>query len=128
MKTKHPLWIACAVCFSLLTVSHTFAQQSQSVLPVNAAQKEPAIPNGITATYSFKLYNAPNNTFGYDLLQNGKPVYHQVVLTALTNEGKRLFASKAQTEKLAAIAIEKVKKEQLPTFSNEELLRILLSK
>ena len=126
MKTKTPLLLACAGCLSFFITSHAFAQQSSPVLPINASQKEVELPYEASATYSFKLYNAPNNTFGYDILKNGKPVYHQFVLTALTNEGKRVFATKPQAEKLASLAIEKVKNAQPPAFTNQELLKVLI--
>src|SRR3954466_14819737 len=99
MKTKTLLLLACLVCISLTFTSHVLAQQSRPVLPTNASQKEAALPTDAPATYSSKTYNAPNNMFGYDILKNGKPVYHQFVLTALTYEGKRIYATKPQAEK-----------------------------
>jgi hypothetical protein len=125
MRTRTPLLPACVVCISLSITSHAFAQQSRPVLPTSASQKEVTLPYDAPAIYSYKTYSAPNNMFGYDILKNGKPLYHQFVLTALTNEGKRIYATKLQSEKLATIAIEKVKNGQPPAFTNEELLQIL---
>jgi len=124
MTTKNRKVLACTICISLFLTSHAFAQDSRSVLPVNASQTVTPLPHEAKGTYSFKLYNGPNNTLGYDILMNEKPVYHQFVLTALTHEGKRLYATKPQTEKTAALAIEKIKNGQPPAFSNEELLKI----
>ena len=125
MTTKSLPVLACTICVSLFITSHAFAQQSRPVLPTNASQQELTLPNEANATFSFKLYNGPDNTFGYNILKNGKPVYHQFVLTALSHEGKRLFATKSQAEQTAALAIEKVKSGKPPTFTNEELLKIL---
>src|SRR5437763_11640048 len=120
MTTKHLPVLACTICIALFVTSHAFAQQSRPVLPVNASQKLTPLSNEAKGTYSFKLYNGPNNTFGYDILMNEKPVYHQFVLTALSNEGKRMYATKSQAEKTATLAIEKIKNGHPPTFTNEE--------
>ncbi len=125
MTTKSLPVLACTICISLFITSHAFAQQSRPVLPTNASQQELTLPNEASATFSFKLYNGPNTSFGYDILKNEKPVYHQFVLTALSHEGKRLYATKPQAEKTAALAIVKIKNGQPPTFTNEELLKIL---
>jgi hypothetical protein len=125
MTTKNHPVLACTICVSLCITSHALAQQSKPILPTNASQPEMSLPYGASATYSFNVYNGPNNMFGYDILKNGKPVYHQFVLTALSHEGKRLYASKPQAEKTATLAIVKIKNGQPPTFTNEELLKIL---
>jgi hypothetical protein len=125
MTTKNLQVLACTICISLFITAHAFAQQSRTTLPTNASQPELSLHDEGSATYSFKVYNGPNNTFGYDILKNGKPVYHQFVLTALSHEGKRLYATKAHAEKTGTLAIEKIKKGQPPAFTNEELLKIL---
>jgi hypothetical protein len=125
MKPKKLLWIVCTIYAALCIATEAPAQQARSVLPVNATQKVTPSPYNAPAAYSFRLYNAPNNMYGYDILQNGKPVYHQFVLTALSNEGKRFFASGTQAETAAALAIEKIKKGQPPALSNEEILKII---
>jgi hypothetical protein len=125
MKTKKTLLLACTFFVLPFITSHAIAQQSGTVPSPTVMQKVPLIGPDAYANYTFKLYNAPNNTFAYDILKNGKPVYRQFVLMYLSNEGKRFFASKPQTQKAAIVAIEKIKNGQQPTFSKEEIRKLL---
>ena len=125
MKTKKPLLLACTLFILPFTAFHVFAQQSRTVHPPAVTHKVPVIGPDAYTTYSFRLYNAPNNTFAYDILKNGKLVYRQFVLMFVSNEGERFFASKQQTEKAATIAIEKMKVGQQPSFSREEIKKLL---
>jgi hypothetical protein len=125
MKTKKSLLIACTFFVLPFIACHAFAQQSSTIHSPAVSQKIPVIGPDVYATYSFRLYNAPNNTFAYDILKNGKPVYRQFVLMYLSNEGKRFFASKPQTQKAAIIAMEKIRNGRQPTFSKEEIKKLL---
>ncbi|TKK69321.1 hypothetical protein FC093_08375 [Ilyomonas limi] len=124
MKAKKILRNACIFSVVLLVSTSTFAQQQKQALPSNPSQK--AMPaNSGENSYSFKLYNAPNNAYGYDIYKDGKPVYHQFVLVFISKEGKRFIATKPQTKKAALLAIEKIKKGQSPLLSGEELKKIV---
>jgi hypothetical protein len=125
MKTRKTLLLASAFFVLSLTAIPVFAQQSKTAHSPAATQKVPLTGADAYAVYSYRLYNAPNNTFGYDILKNGKLVYHQYVLMLVSNEGKRIFASKPQTERSAMIAIAKIKNGQKPDLSSEELQKIL---
>ena len=123
MNTKKLLFIAGIFSMTLLASAAIQAQQQKPVLPGNAAQKE--IANNDAGNYSYKLYNAPNNMYGYDLYKDGKPVYHQFVLMYVSKEGKRLIATKPQAQKAALIAIGKIKQGQPPMLSGDDLKKII---
>ena len=123
MNTKKLLFIAGIFSMTLLASAATQAQQQKPVLPGNTAQKE--IANNDAGNYSYKLYNAPNNMYGYDIYKDGKPVYHQFVLMYISKEGKRLIATKPQAQKAALIAIGKIKQGQPPMLSGDDLKKII---
>lgn len=124
MKTKKPLLLTGILSLVLL-VSAASAQQQKQVPPVNPAQKAITI-NIDDGSYTFKLYSAPNNMYGYDIFKDGKPVYHQFVLLFISKEGKRMIATKPQAQKAALLAIDKIKKGEPPLLSGEELKKIIV--
>lgn len=124
MKAKKILQNACTFLVALLVSASAFAQQQKQALPGNPPQKA-MHENSVENSYSFKLYNAQNNAYGYDIYKDGKPVYHQFVLVFISKEGKRFIATKLQTQKAALLAIEKIKKGQSPLLSGEELKKMV---
>lgn len=78
------------------------------------------------AELTFAIIDAPNGTFGYDILSDGKLLIHQTNLPGQPgNDGCK---TKADAEKLAAFVMEKIKKGEMPpTVSSTELqeLRII---
>ncbi len=73
-----------------------------------------------TAAITFSVINAPNGTFGYDILRDGKLLIHQTNLPGQPGvEGCR---TRADAEKLAAFVIDKIKKGEMPpTVTTDEL-------
>ncbi len=63
MKTKNNLLLAGLFPVALLLSTATHAQQQQRVLPFNPAQQQKAAGYA-AASYSYKLYSAPNNMVG----------------------------------------------------------------
>ena len=124
MNTKKRFSTGIALSAMLLMSTMAMAQQQKPVLPINSSQKK-VQANANTDSYSYKLYSAPNNMYGYNIYKDGKPVYHQFALMYISKEGKRLVATKLQAEKAAAIAIEKIKGGQPPLLSANELEKIV---
>ena len=73
-----------------------------------------------SAALSVVVIDAPNGTFGYDILSDGKLLIHQPNIPGLPgNEGCR---TREDAEKLAALVMDKIRKGEMPpTVSNEEL-------
>jgi len=122
MKFKTTFLPAGILIFVLLATSNVVAQKQNSAVAKNSFT--PAIPDDAVAIYTYRVFEAPNNMFGYDIFKNERPIFHQVVLTYITDEGKRAFATKTQTQKVAALAIEKIKKGIPPTMNEAEIKKI----
>ena len=101
-------------------------EQAAPLPPPIAPEGEAATPNfpapdsqqGAALTY--RIIDAPNGTFGYNILSDGKLLIHQTNLPGQPgNEGCK---TKADAEKLADYVIEKIKKGEMPpTVTPEEL-------
>ena len=69
---------------------------------------------------TYEIIAGSNNTFGYDILVNGKKRIHQEHIPAVA--GTDGFKTEAQARKVAEFLIEKMKKgESLPAISPTEL-------
>jgi hypothetical protein len=129
MKKKFTIPLAASFLLLLLTSIECKAQQSG------------------TANYTYKVFQAPNKNFGYDIFENGKIVYHEFASlnqTENTSRSKTLSASKSNgtgtafntkenlalvrsehAEKAALLAIEKMKRKELPVLSKDEIKKII---
>jgi hypothetical protein len=72
------------------------------------------------AALTYRIIDAPNGTYGYDILSNGRLFVHQTNVPGLPgNEGCR---TREQAEQLAALVITKIQKGEMPpTVTAEEL-------
>ncbi len=122
MKLKTTFFLAGMLISGLLAASKAVAQTQSSLVTKNSFI--PATSNHAEAIYTYQVFEAPNQMFGYDIFKNGKPIFHQVVLTFITDEGNRAFATKPQTQKVAAAAIEKIKKGASPVMNEVEIKKI----
>jgi len=86
----------------------------------SSAAQFPSAGEHAAAVLTSTIIDAPNNTFGYDILSNGKLFLHQTNLPGQPgNDGCK---TKADAEKLAAFVIGKIKKGEMPpTVTTEEL-------
>lgn len=97
--------------------------------------------------YTYKVFQAPNKNFGYDILLNGKIVYHEFAsmnqsennsqtktsdashangrVTAFNTKENLSFVKPAHAEKAALLAIEKMKRKELPVLSKDEIKTII---
>lgn len=111
--------IGTLICSIILTL-HCSAQPSPRTTgqPVSI-QRE----NSVNPTYSFKIIDAPNNTYGYDIFAEDMLIIHQPSIPALPgNEG---FKSKIGAEKIAQLVITKTKKGEMPpTITIDEMKKL----
>ena len=115
MKTFTRLSVA-----SILSLASAFSfAQSQNLppKPSSPSQHESAIQN---AALTYIIIDAPNSTFGYDVLMDGKLMIHQTSIPAMPgNDG---FSSKDDAAKVAELVMYKIKKGEMPpTVTTEEL-------
>lgn len=129
MKKITTLPLAACLLSLLLTSLESKAQQSKAT------------------NYTYKVFQAPNKNYGYDIIQNGKIVYHEFASMNLpenTSQPKTLSVSRStgggpalntkenlalvradHAEKAALLAIEKMKKNELPVLSKDEIKKII---
>ncbi len=86
----------------------------------DTAVQFPAAAEHAQAQLTFSIIDAPNGTFGYDILSDGKLFIHQTNIPGQPgNEGCK---TREQAEKLAGLIVEKMKKGEMPpTVTTEEL-------
>jgi hypothetical protein len=98
-------------------------------------------------TYTYKVFQAPNKNYGYDIFQNGKIVYHEFASMSQPeniNQPKNLSVSKSDktnpafnskenlalvktehAQKAALLSIEKMKRKEMPALSRDEIKNIV---
>ncbi len=97
---------------SALSASAQQATQQQAATQFPAAKKD--------ATITHRIIEAPNGTFGYEILSDGKLLVHQTNIPG--RPGNNGCRTKEEAERLAALVITKVKKGEMPpTVMKEEL-------
>lgn len=86
--------------------------------------KAQQFPSGAAVkNISYKIIPADNNTWGYDIYNNGKLMVHQPSIPALP--GTNGFATKQSAEKVAKKVIEKILHgENPPTISVDEMKQL----
>jgi hypothetical protein len=110
---------------ALLLVAPVYAQQQQTEKTDNA--KFPDANAFAHTKLTYKIIDAPNKTFGYDIYADGKLMIHQTSIPAMPgNDG---FKAKADAEKVAQLVIKKIKKGEMPpTVSVEEMQKLKVIK
>ena len=122
------------------------AQQPQAK-PADHALME--MHNGQSVTgYTYKVFQAPNKMFGYDIFQNGKGVFHQPAAIVspnnvvanqqavkqnlpVANDQRAVLAGFSQrefAENAALLSIEKIKKRSGPALTGEEMKQAFTNK
>lgn len=80
--------------------------------------------NDSIAAFTYKIIDAPEGTFGYDILMNGKVMIHQPNIPGMP--GLKGFINKEDAAKVADLVIGKLKNNQMPpTVTTEELEDIM---
>lgn len=117
---------------ALFTAYHVMAQQ-----PKNAEQQKSSAQIAASAmppTYSYKVFEAPNKMWGYDIFRDGKFVFHQPaeIVAPANNElapGRYVqsaaLTKKAFAEKAATMAVDKMRKGQAASLTQEEIRKII---
>jgi hypothetical protein len=128
MKKITTILLTAFVLCLLITSKECRAQQTEAV------------------KYSYKVFQAPNKNYGYDIYKNGKIVYHEFasinqpenfnpsnntspaklngVNKAPDNKENLALVKSGHAEKAALLAIEKMKRNELPVLSRDEIKQI----
>ena len=89
-----------ATTYSVIIASITisFGQNTSTEFK---ATDVPAFIQKVNTTFTFKIINADDNTFGYDIYSERRLIIHQNSIPALP--GDRGFTTKANAEKVAKL-------------------------
>jgi hypothetical protein len=102
--------------FFRLFISTDEAVGKQELIEEPKQQKNPYANADIT----IQIIPAPRNTFGYDILLDGKPLVHQPNIPALP--GHEGFSTKEKARTVAEFVVEKIRKNEMPpTVTIEDL-------
>ena len=104
-------------------VEHTIDARTTAADTSATTSQFPAAGEHTSATLTSTVIDAPNGTFGYDILSNGKLFVHQTNLPG--QPGNNGCKTKADAEKLAALVIEKIRKGEMPPTVNSAELKEL---
>ena len=111
-------WLA-AIFFALCLNAQQQPKQE------NAAAQFPQ--TSVNTKLTYKIIDAANHTYGYDVLADDRLVIHQKSIPAMPgNEG---FKAKANASKVAQLVIDKIKKGEMPpTVTIEEMKKLKVIK
>ena len=119
VKSLAALILSCCMSSTML-----FAQApSAPAQPDSSAAKFPAASAYANTKLTYKVIDAPKQTYGYDVFADGRLMIHQTSAPALPgNEG---FKTKEDATNVALLVIDKIKKGEMPpTISIDEMKKL----
>ena len=113
--------LAALTLFCCMSMTMLFAQApSAPEQPDSSAAKFPEASAYANTKLTYKVIDAPKQTYGYDVFADGKLMIHQTSAPALP--GSEGFKTKEDANKIALLVIEKIRKGEMPpTISIDEL-------
>src|SRR5437763_6072322 len=113
---KKPLLLTCFCLLCFLGFSQVLPLKSP-----NTTLSNPDVSANVNLTY--KIIDASNHTYGYDVYMNGKLFIHQPTIPALPgNDG---FTTRQDTTKVAELVIGKIKRGEMPpTITTTDLRKL----
>lgn len=115
------------ICTAALFFAICVQAQQQ---PKQSDSKEAQFPSASTyanSKFTYKIINAPEKTYGYDIYADNRLMIHQSSAPGLP--GNRGFKTKADAEKVAKLVISKIKKGEMPpTVTKEEMQKMKVIK
>ena len=112
----------------IILLLYSFALRAQQKLPGQlpddkASVQFPSASQFANTKLTYRIIDAPNHTYGYEILADGRLMIRQASVPALPgNEG---FKSRKGAEAVAGLVIEKIRKGQMPpTVEIEEMKKL----
>ena len=115
---------AALILFCCMRIPVLFAQApSAPAQPDGSAAKFPAASAYANTKLTYKIIDAPKQTYSYDVFADGRLMIRQTSAPALPgNEG---FKTREDAAKVALLVIEKIKKGEMPpTISIDEMKKL----
>ena len=118
LRLPFTLILLCAGFVSYAQLADPEGQRAQAQRQATAQTAMPKAETNAKLTYL--ITDAPNGTFGYDILSDGKLIVRQLNIPG--QPGNSGCATKADAERLAQLVIEKIRNGAMPpTVTREEL-------
>src|SRR4030095_6486666 len=117
---KKQFVLLAALLLLILTVNAQQSPTTPSQDSQQSAAQFPASDAYANTNLTYKIIDAPNGTFCYDVFADGRLMIHQTSIPAMPgNEG---FKTKEDAAKVAELVIQKIRKGEMPpTVSIEEM-------
>jgi hypothetical protein len=119
MKTNTVLLVFTVVAFLLASFGST-AQQSAS----SSVTEKSSPGNQFISAYTFKVFQAPNKMYGYDIFMNNKIVLHQPAALSKQDNSALMLTKEEQAKNAAALVINKMKNNQSATLTRDEIKKL----
>jgi hypothetical protein len=127
MKLQTPTKLMVLILFQCFVITVLSAQTPTPTQTDSGVAKFPEAGAYASTKLTYKIIDAPNHSFGYDVYANGKLLIHQASIPAMPgNEG---FKTKADAEKVAQLVMGKIRKGEMPpTVMVEEMKKLKVIK
>ena len=115
---------AVQILFWCLSVATPFAQLPSAPTNLHAsAATFPKLSAAVDASFTYKIIDAPQHTYGYDVFAAGRLIIHQTSVPGL--QGNEGFKTKEDATTVALLVIEKIRKGEMPpTISIDEMKKL----
>ena len=116
--------LAVVILFCCMSITMLFAQPPSAPAQADgSAAKFPAASAYANTKLTYKMIDAPKQTYGYDVFADGRLMIHQTSAPALP--GNQGFKTKEDATKVALLVIEKIRKGAMsPTISIDEMKKL----
>ena len=120
----YQLKLATLIVSCCMSMTMLFAQApSAPAQPDRSAAKFPEASTYANTKLTYKIIDAPKQTYGYDVFADGRLTIHQTSAPAVS--GSQGFRTKEDATKVALLVIDKIKKGEMPpTISIDEMKKL----
>jgi hypothetical protein len=136
MKSKISFAVICTMMLCLCFSKKVIAQQDQTISPNTSTARtgggQPA------NNYTYKVFEAPNKMFGYDIYQDGRIIFHQPAAIRYSDnmpanqtpvQNARFdphikangFSKEVFAQNAASLSIGKIRKRSAPALTDDEI-------
>ncbi|MEO8762844.1 MAG: DUF4907 domain-containing protein [Ginsengibacter sp.] len=123
MKSKIIFSFVCMLLFNLLICTQTSAQE-RGTLGSGSPLQRPVLNKRLPNDYTFRVFLAPNKTYGYDIINQSRVVFHQPAFSRIPGDPVNVITRKEEANIAAMLTIEKIKRGIDPELSKQELQKI----
>jgi hypothetical protein len=124
MKTKSITLFPSLLVLTMLLGLTSIAQQGKYNKPAKTDSDE-QVSTLLNNAYTFRVFTAPNKTYGYDILQNERLVFRLPSIPRFKGDETVFITKKQQAEKAVALTMQKLRNGMSPALTTTEVKRII---